>query len=106
MEEIQPMKHLEIKDGQVSFQNSENEWKPLDQIENGDLLYLAERALDDSFEHEPIDLETIVNPAHKIIYRHLAAKLVELHDNRNQFSDDTNSLYKEAFEKYKQEEET
>jgi hypothetical protein len=46
--------------------------------------------------------ETLQNQAHQIIYKSIGEKLYDLHLKRNEFKDESDRLFLEAYEKYKE----
>lgn len=96
------MKCLEIKGGKGFFLNKSGEMLPLDKMKKEDLLYLLDVATSDDqdFEMDNIELITIENEAHSIIYRNLSDKFSELLANKKRFLDESENLYREALQKY------
>ena len=67
------------------------------------MLYLLDKATEDGceFEMDSPSLNKIKNEAHKIIYENLYDKFQDLLKNKNKFIDESESLYKDALQKYK-----
>ena len=101
------MKNLRISDGKGEFSLDGENFRPVDEINKDDLLALLDIALDSAQEMEMDEYvaENVVHPAHKIIYENLHDKFLEVVSNKEQFVDDINELYKDAYEKYKVSEE-
>jgi len=98
------MKYLKIEDNKVYFRTDNNiEWKGIDQIDKDDLLELTFLAVEKEFEMDEYIKESIGNQAHQIIYKNIYDKFFELIGNKSRFSDESDSLYKNAFEKYSNE---
>ncbi|MGD6730576.1 MAG: hypothetical protein EOL97_07755 [Spirochaetia bacterium] len=95
------MKHLKIYNSQGFFTIDAQADIPIDQIEKEDLIKLLELSLTDDFDMDPYDAEQIKNPAHQIIYKNIYSKLHELSNHKTRLKDESESLYKEALEKYK-----
>ena len=73
----------------------------IDKINKDDLLKILDLALEDDFEMDPYDADTFSqNKAHKIIYSNIHDKLKDLIDNKEQFKKEADSKYKEAINKY------
>lgn len=88
---------------QGHFLNEHNEFRPIDQITKDDLLRLAELVLQqDEAEFDPYDDEVIKNEAHRILYKNILGKLEELRDRREEFAEQRDGLYREAYEQYQQ----
>ena len=95
------MKALKIEDHQGYFFSEEGEYETIDKIDKGALLTLVNMALEDDFQFDEYDEEILKNQAHQIIYKSITEKLVDLHERRNQFRDESDRLYLDAYEKYK-----
>lgn len=97
------MKNLRINDGKGEFSLDGVEYKPLDELNKDDLLALLDIALnlEQEMEMDEYDSDVITHPAHKIIYKNIHDKLKEVVANKQQFTDDANELYQEAYDKYK-----
>ena len=71
------MKYLYIENGRGFFSVSglETDKQTIDKIRKEDLLRLLNLIVDESaengFEMDPYDEESLKNPAHKIIYKHI-----------------------------------
>ena len=72
----------------------------IDQICKEDLLYLLKKVINDNFEMDEFKPELLSNKAHMIIYKSLYEKFTELKANKNRFVEESESLYKEALDKY------
>lgn len=97
------MKCLKIENSKGYYQLEAGTWKEIDQINKNDLICLLDKAVEEDFEMDQFDAEKIPNKAHQIIYRNLFDKLSELSENRTRFKDESEQLYKSAFEKYSTE---
>ena len=100
------MTYLKIDRGRGYFLNAENDMQEIHEIRKEDLLRLLELATDSSidFEMDEITDENIQNEAHRIIYDSLYRKFKDLLENRSRFIDESESLYKDAIQKYKDSE--
>lgn len=103
-EEQRLMKYLKIENNKGHFlKKNEDEtisWAEIDQITKDDLFYLLNKAVADEFEIEVFKEEILSNKAHQIIYKNLSEKFSDLLLNKSRFKDESESLYKAAFEKY------
>lgn len=99
------MKCLRINNGKGEFSLDGVSFAELDSITKDDVLTLLNTALsgEEAFEMDEYDADLISNPAHKIIYSNLYEKFKELVDNKQQFIDDVDDLYKDAYEQYRKE---
>ena len=94
------MKLLEIKEGQGYYISCDGKAVPIDNIKKEDLLRLVDLTLENDVEFDEFSEEHIKNPAHQIVYRNIYEKLVDLRDRKQEFKDETENLYIDAFEKY------
>lgn len=97
------MLYLKINNGKGYFLNAEKEIQEIHEIRKEDILRLLDYATDGSadFEMDEIKDGNIQNEAHRIIYDGLYRKFKELLENRDRFIDESESLYKDAVQKYK-----
>ncbi len=96
------MKCLEIKNGKVFFRNRNGNMETLDNIRKDDILYLLNIAISnqETFEMDDMESATINNQAHIIIYRNLGDKFKEILNNKTRFLEESESIYKDALQKY------
>lgn len=99
-EELNHMKYLKIENNKVSYFNNNSEWNEIDKISKEDLMNLLNRAIEDDFEMDECKEENIANKAHQIIYKNIYEKFKNLLDNKTRFKDESQSLYKDALDKY------
>lgn len=97
------MHYLKINSGKGFFLDSEGNMKEIHLITKEDVLRLLDYATDSevSFEMDEITDGSIQNEAHRIIYDAIYRKFKELMENKSRFIDESSSLYKDAFVKYK-----
>ena len=95
------MKILKIEKSQGYYLDSEGSYETIDKIDKSVLLSLVNLALSDDFEIDEYNEENLKNQAHQIIYKSISSKLIDLHQRRNQFRDESERLYLEEYEKYK-----
>jgi hypothetical protein len=96
------MKILKIKDNKGFFAVDGKTWLPIDQISKDHLLQLLDQTLNGSVEMDEFDNEKLGNQAHQIIYKNIYEKFVELGKNKSRFKDESELIYKDAIEKYRQ----
>lgn len=95
------MKILKIEKNQGYYRGSEGNYETIDKIDKSVLLALVNIALTDDFEIDEYNEEDLKNQAHQIIYKSISSKLMDLHQRRNQFRDESDRLFLEEYEKYK-----
>ena len=94
------MKHLKIENNKGFYCITENEWLEIDRINKDDLILLIDKVIEAEFTMDEFQIEKIDNKAHQIIYRDLYQKFSELLENKSRFKDESEQLYKNAFDKY------
>lgn len=98
------MKCLEVSNGKGYFLNLQGEMQEIDKISKEDILRLLDIATDKdkTFEMDLCDEKHgPENEAHRIIYGHLYKKFSEFLENKTRFHDESTSMYKDALNKYK-----
>ncbi|EIU7214092.1 hypothetical protein ACOANN_26870 [Pseudomonas aeruginosa] len=95
------MKILKIENGQGYFATAEGEYETIDKIDKAILSRLVNSALEDGFKIDEYSEIELQNQAHQIIYKSISEKLLDLHQKRRQFRDESDRLYLDAYEKYK-----
>jgi len=97
------MRYLKIEDNKgyylKTFDQTES-WVEIDKINKDDLLNMLNSAVTDDFQMDAYNEESLGNKAHQIIYKNLYEKLLTLSQMKDTFKDESESLYKEAIEKY------
>jgi hypothetical protein len=97
------MKLLKIEDSLGHFFGDANAFFPIDKITKEDLLTLVKLTLTEEVEFDDYDGEAIKNQAHQILYKSIYEKLRTLRDRRKEFKDETERLYLQEYEKYREE---
>ena len=97
------MKCLKINDGKGEFSVDGRTYHPLDEINRDNVMAMLDIALDPTqeFEMDEYDPDLVTNPAHKVIYGNLFDKFTAVNANKEHFTSEIDSLYQEAFNKYK-----
>ncbi len=95
------MKLLKIEDNAGWYLNDQGGFVPIDKITKQDLLRLVSLILAEETEVDEFDAEAIKNQAHQLIYKSISEKLGDLRNRRQEFTDESNRLYLEAHEKYR-----
>lgn len=104
-EESNHMKYLKIENNKgyylsINEQDQESTWIEIDKISKEDLMKLLEQAISSEFEMDDYEENNLPNKAHQIVYKNLFEKFSELLANKTRFKDESESLYKSAFSKY------
>jgi hypothetical protein len=97
------MRYLKIENSKGFYCLKEDIWQEIDKIGKDDLMSLLDKAIETDFEMDEYKPENITNKAHQIIYKNLYLKLSELLENKCRFKDESEQLFKKAFEKYTKE---
>ena len=97
------MKLLTIEDNRGHFLGDDNAFTPIDTITKEDLLRLVDLTLTQEVEFDDYDSEAIKNQAHQILYRSIYEKLRGLRDRKEEFTDESERLYLQEYEKYREE---
>lgn len=97
------MKLLKIEDNQGLFLDKKKAFSPIDTITKEDLLRLVDLTLAEEVEFDEFDDVTIRNPAHQILYKSIYEKLRELKNRKEEFKDESERLYLQEYEKYREE---
>ena len=97
------MKYLKIEDNKAYYlkeADSETVWTEIDKINKDDLMILLNYAISHDFEMDNYSEDKLANKAHQIIYKNIFEKFTTLLTMKDKFKDESESLYKEALEKY------
>lgn len=94
------MKLLKIDNNCGHFLAESGAYEPVDKLSKDELLRLVELALREDVDFDEFDESTIQNQAHQIIYRSVFDKLSELAGRRQEFTDESERLYLQDYEKY------
>lgn len=95
------MKLLKIEGNVGWYLNDHGDFAPIDKISKQDLLRLVNLTLTMETEVDEFDAEAIKNQAHQLIYKSVADKLRDLRERRKEFTDESERLYLEEYEKYR-----
>ncbi|MCA9044991.1 MAG: hypothetical protein KDA69_11760 [Planctomycetaceae bacterium] len=94
---------LKIENSQGYFLNKDGHYDAVDKITKEDLLHLVETTLQDpDVSFDEYNVESLKNQAHQIIYKSLFAKLRSLSERREEFQDESDRLFLQDYEKYRQ----
>ena len=94
------MKYLRVDNRKGQFLKDGN-WVDITLLGKEDLMRMVKAALEDEqFDIDEYDEESLPNPAHKIIYRHMFQQLSDIHARRSEFLEAKRNLFKDAYEQY------
>ena len=97
------MKLLDIKDNLGYFLDSQGMFAPVDKITKDDLLRLVNISLKEEVEFDEYNDEVLKNQAHQIIYKSIFEKLRGLSERRQEFIDESERMYLQEYERYRDE---
>lgn len=97
------MKLLKIKNNLGHYLNESGNYDPVDKITKDQLLRLVNLTLANDVEFDKYDDEQIQNQAHQIVYRSIYKKLLGLRERKQEFIDESERLYLQDYEKYRNE---
>ncbi|WP_335989178.1 hypothetical protein [Pseudoalteromonas sp. CH_XMU1449-3] len=83
------------------FTTNGNDWRNIDEINKNDISDMLNLCIKEDVSLENIDCSQIKNPAQKIIFTNIYNKFKEFIDDKVNFKDQIEGLYKEAMEKYR-----
>ncbi|MCD9471332.1 hypothetical protein [Photobacterium phosphoreum] len=96
------MKILKVEpNGIPTFSLNGFDWKNIDVINKDDISEMLNLCIHNEVILEEYDNSLIKNPAQKIIYSNIHSKFKEFIEDKANFKDQVDSLYKDALEKYK-----
>ncbi len=97
------MKLLKIKDNLGYYRDDQGEFAPVDKITKEDLLRLVNLTLDEEVVLDEYNDEDLNNQAHQIVYKSIFEKLRVLRERRQEFIDESERLYLQEYERYRDE---
>lgn len=98
------MKLLKIENNLGYYRNDQGEFAQVDKITKEDILKLVDLTLgEEDIEFDEYNEENLKNQAHQIIYKSISEKLQGLKDRRQEFIDQSERLYLQDYEKYRDE---
>lgn len=95
------MKLLKIEDNCGHFLLANGEFGSLDKLTKDDLLRLVDLTLSEEVVFDNYEDTPLGNHAHQIIYKSVYEKLTELASRRKEFSDESERLYLEDYDRYR-----
>lgn len=98
------MKLLRIEGNLGYYLNEHGEFATVDKITKEDLLRLVNLTLKvkEEVEFDDYTDEGLKNQAHQIVYKSILEKLQRLSDRRQEFIDESERLYLQEYEKYRE----
>ncbi len=97
------MKLLKIEDSLGYYRDDQGEFAPVDKITKEDLLRLVNLTLEEEVEFDEYNDEELKNQAHQIVYKSILEKLRGLNERRQEFIDESERLYLQEYERYRDE---
>jgi len=97
------MKLLKIEGNLGYYRDDQGEFSLVDKITKEDLLRLVKLTLDKEVEFDEYDDEDLKNQAHQIVYKSIFEKLRGLRERRQEFIDESERLYLQEYERYRDE---
>lgn len=97
------MRLLRISDGVASYLGPDDQFVSVDRITKEDLLRLVDLTLSRDVEFDSFDQESVKNQAQQIVYKSVVEKLQELKQRRKEFTDESERLYLQEYERYSEE---
>jgi hypothetical protein len=95
------MKLLKIEGDLGYYHDDHGKFAPIDKITKDDLLRLVNLTLDEEVEFDEYKDEYIKNHAHQIVYKSISEKLRGLKERRQEFIDESERLYLQEYERYR-----
>lgn len=97
------MKLLRIGGNLGYYRDEQGEFAPVDKITKEDLLRLVNLTLEEEVEFDDYTDEGLKNQAHQIVYKSIFEKLQGLRDRRQEFMDESERMYLQEYERYRDE---
>lgn len=95
------MEYLKIDSNKGLFYRNGEGMVEVNKMTKEDLYALVSAALyEDDFEMTAYDETQLQNPAHKTIYSHIYRQLIDIRQRKEEFNDDIQSVYKDAYDTY------
>ena len=96
------MKLLKIENNLGYYRDNQGAFAPVDKITKEDLLRLVNLTLGEKeIEFDERNDENLKNQAHQIVYKSIFEKLRGLRDRKQEFIDESERLYLQEYEKYR-----
>lgn len=95
------MEYLKINNNKGLFYRNGEGMIEINKMTKEDLYDLVSAALDEEeFEMTPYSNELLQNPAHKTIYSHIYRQLEDIRQRKEEFNEDIQSVYRDAYDRY------
>lgn len=96
------MIYLKIENNVGKFYK-DGTYETIDKMAYDDLWRLANAVMkDDDFQMNVYDEALLPNKAHRIIYKHVYELLISLQEHKDQYINESELMYKTAYDAYKQ----
>lgn len=97
------MKLLKIEDSLGYYRDDQGEFALIDKITKENLIRLVNLTLDEDVEFDEYNDDDLKNHAHQIIYKSIFEKMRGLRERKQEFIDESERLYLQDYERYKDE---
>ena len=97
------MKLLKIDNKLGPYLTELGDYEPIDKITKDHLLRLVNLTLANNVDFDEYDDQQIQNQAHQIVYKSIYEKLHGLRERKQEFIDESERLYLQDYEKYRDE---
>lgn len=95
------MKLLKIENNLGHYLDESGNYETVDKLTKNQLLRLVNLTLDEEVEFDEYDDSKIQNQAHQIVYKSVYEKLCDLKERKQEFTDESERLYLQEYEKYR-----
>ena len=97
------MQLLKIEKNKGFFIGESGELLSVEKITKEHLLRLVDLTLSEEVTFDVYDPESLPNKAHQIVYKNVYEKLLDLYAKRDEFVDESERLFLDDYNKYKQD---
>lgn len=96
------MKILKIEAGNGFFRSVDGEYVEVDKINKERLLALVNATLEGEVEFDVYDESALHHQAQRIVYKNIVGKLHDLIGRKQEYRDESEKLFQNEFDKYRQ----
>ena len=96
------MKLLKVENERAYFLAADGDFQTIDRIVKEDLLRLVNLTLSETaLEFDEFDEKSLPQKAHFLIYKSVVQKLKDLQNRKDEYRDQTDRLFIDAYQRYK-----
>ena len=96
------MKLLKVENERAYFLAADGDFQTIDRIVKEDLLRLVNLTLSETaLEFDEFDERSLPQKAHFLIYKSVVQKLKDLQNRKDEYRDQTDRLFIDAYQRYK-----